>query len=116
VRLIDTPHMPHGWDAHVMYEEPTRTLFCGDLFTRFGESDATTTDNIVEVALESEQFGAPTALTPSTAPMLRGLATLDIDALALMHGPTFTGDCNKAMLGLADGYENLFEQARRKDR
>jgi flavorubredoxin len=116
VRSIDTPHMPHGWDAHVMYEEPTRTLFCGDLFTRFGESDATTTDNIVEVALESEQFGAPTALTPSTAPMLRGLATLDIDALALMHGPTFTGDCNKAMLGLADGYENLFEQARRKDR
>ena len=116
VRSIDTPHMPHGWDAHVMYEETTRTLFCGDLFTRFGESDATTTDNIVEVALESEQFGAPTALTPSTAPMLRGLATLDIDALALMHGPTFTGDCNKAMLGLADGYENLFEQARRKDR
>ena len=116
VRSIDTPHIPHGWDAHVMYEEPTRTLFCGDLFTRFGESDATTTDNIVEVALESEQFGAPTALTPSTAPMLRGLATLDIDALALMHGPTFTGDCNKAMLGLADGYENLFEQARRKDR
>jgi len=116
VRSIDTPHMPHGWDAHVMYEEPTRTLFCGDLFTRFGESDATTTDNIVEVALESEQFGAPTALTPSTAPMLRGLATLDIDALALMDGPTFTGDCNKAMLGLADGYENLFEQARRKER
>ena len=116
VRSIDTPHMPHGWDAHVLYEETTRTLFCGDLFTRFGDSDATTTDDIVEVALESEQFGAPTALTPSTAPMLRGLAALDIDALGLMHGPTFTGDCNKALLGLADGYEDLFQQARAKDR
>lgn len=116
VRSIDTPHMPHGWDAHLMHEETTRTLFCGDLFTRFGESDATTTDDIVEVAIESEQFGAPTALTPSTAPMLRGLAALDVDVLALMHGPTFTGDCNKAMLGLADGYENLFEQAGAKDR
>ena len=33
VRNIDTPHVPHGWDAHVLYEETTGTLFCGDLFT-----------------------------------------------------------------------------------
>ena len=64
VRNIDTPHIPHGWDAHVLYEETTRTLFCGDLFTRFGESAATTTDDIVEAALAAEEFGAPTALTP----------------------------------------------------
>ena len=115
VRNIDTPHVPHGWDAHVLYEEHTRTLFCGDLFTRFGENDPTTTDDIVEAALAAEQFGAPTALTPSTAPLLRSLATLDIDALALMHGPTYQGDCNKALLGLADGYQALFEQARVKE-
>ena len=64
VRNIDTPHVPHGWDAHVLYEETTGTLFCGDLFTRYGERHATTTDDIVEAALEAEQFGGPTALTP----------------------------------------------------
>jgi hypothetical protein len=33
VRYIDTPHIPHGWDAGVLYEETSRTLLCGDLFT-----------------------------------------------------------------------------------
>src|SRR5258705_1900876 len=33
-RYIDTPHVPHGWDAGVMFEETTGTLLCGDLFTR----------------------------------------------------------------------------------
>lgn len=112
VRNIDTPHIPHGWDAHVMFEETTGTLLCGDLFTAFGEAPATTTADIVEAAISSEQFGGPTALTVRTAPMLQTLAALDVNALALMHGPTFTGDCNKALLGLADGYATLFDQAR----
>jgi flavorubredoxin len=112
VRNIDTPHIPHGWDAHVMYEETTRTLFCGDLFTRFGESAPTTTDDIVEAALESENFGAPTALTPTTGPMIRRLAELDIDTIALMHGPSFQGDCTKALLELGDGYAHMLEEAR----
>ena len=37
VRFIDTPHIPHGWDAGVLYEESTRTLMCGDLFTQLGD-------------------------------------------------------------------------------
>jgi flavorubredoxin len=111
VRNIDTPHIPHGWDAHVLYEETTGTLFCGDLFTAFGDAPATTTEDIVEAAIVGEQFGAPTALTPRTAPMIRELARLDVRALALMHGPTYVGDCNKALLGLADGYDNLFTEA-----
>ena len=47
VRHIDTPHVPHGWDARVLYEETTQTLLCGDLFTRLGESPAVTDDDIV---------------------------------------------------------------------
>jgi flavorubredoxin len=111
VRNIDTPHVPHGWDAHVLYEETTRTLFCGDLFTRFGESDATTTDDVVEVALAAESFGGPTALTATTASTIRQLAQLDIDTLALMHGPAFRGDCNQALRDLADGYANMYAAA-----
>jgi flavorubredoxin len=111
VRNIDTPHIPHGWDAHVVYEETTRTLFCGDLFTRFGESTATTADDIVEASLAMEEFGAPTALTPSTAPTIRRLADLDITTLALMHGPAYTGDCTKALLELADGYAHMLTAA-----
>jgi len=33
VRHIDTPHVPHCWDARVLFEETTGTLFCGDLLS-----------------------------------------------------------------------------------
>lgn len=111
VRNVDTPHVPHGWDAHVLFEEVTGTLFCGDLFTRFGESAATTDNDIVGAALESEAFGAPTALTPSTAPLIRSLAALKPNVLGLMHGPSYTGDCSKALDELADGYAEMFAAA-----
>ncbi len=111
VRNIDTPHIPHGWDAHVLYEEVTGTLLSGDLFARFGESVPTTTDDIVEAALASEDFGAPTALTPTTAPTIRQLAELDVRAIALMHGPTFVGKCSEALRGLADEYAQMFTDA-----
>ena len=33
VRHIDTPHVPHAWEARVLFEESTRTLLCGDLLS-----------------------------------------------------------------------------------
>src|SRR5258707_4478517 len=36
VRWIDTPHVPHGWDAGILFEETTATLLCGDLFSHVG--------------------------------------------------------------------------------
>jgi flavorubredoxin len=111
VRNIDTPHIPHGWDAHVLFEETTGTLFCGDLFTRFGESEPNTNEDLVEAALDGEQFGAPTALTPSTAPTIRRLSELGVTTLALMHGPSYSGDCAKQLLGLADGYDAMLREA-----
>src|SRR3954447_17080556 len=111
VRNIDTPHVPHGWDAHVLFEETTGTLFCGDLFTRFGENAPLTTDDLVEVALEGEQFGAPTALTPSTAPRIRAMADLGVQTLALMHGPSYNGDCGTQLVGLAEGYDAMLHAA-----
>ena len=33
VRWLDTPHVPHNWDAGLIFEETTGTLFSSDLFT-----------------------------------------------------------------------------------
>src|SRR5262245_57257719 len=49
-RYLDTPHVPHGWEAGLMYEETTGTLLCGDLFTQYGECNATTESDIVGAA------------------------------------------------------------------
>ena len=71
VRNIDTPHVPHGWDAHVLYEETTGTLFCGDLFTHFGDGPALTTGDLLDAAAQAEDVFGATCLTPHTAPTIR---------------------------------------------
>ena len=30
-RFVPTPHLPHGWDAGVLFEETERVLLCSDL-------------------------------------------------------------------------------------
>src|SRR5204863_9096416 len=36
LRWVDTPHVPHGWDAGLLFEATTATLVCGDLFSQVG--------------------------------------------------------------------------------
>ena len=105
VRGIDTPHVPHGWDAHVLFEETTGTLLCGDLFTHLGDGPALTGNDVLDAAAMAEDVFGATALTPNTAPTMRALAELQPTTLAIMHGSSYTGDASGALLALADLYE-----------
>ncbi len=105
VRFIDTPHTPHGWDAGVMYEESTGTLLCGDLFTQLGDERTTTDGDIVGPAVAAEDIFRYSALNPAMGTTIRGLADLAPRTLALMHGPSFTGDGAGALSALADDYD-----------
>jgi flavorubredoxin len=102
IRWIDTPHLPHAWEAGIIYDETTRTLFCGDLFTRTGAYAPNSTDDIVGPAVAAEDMFHAMSLAPDSSARLRRLAELDIATLALMHGPAFTGDSRAALLDLAD--------------
>jgi len=105
LRQISTPHVPHAWEAQVLFDESTGTLLCGDLFTRVGNDAALVHDtDMVSPALAAEDMFHDTCLTPSTAPTMRSLADLAPRTLALMHGPSFTGDCAGALRDLADSY------------
>jgi flavorubredoxin len=104
VRYIDTPHVPHGWDAGVIFEETTGTLFCGDLFTHIGDGPALTASDIVGPSLEAEDVFHYTSLGPATSPTIRELARLAPRTLALMHGSSFCGDAPAALHALADQY------------
>jgi flavorubredoxin len=103
LRWIDTPHVPHAWEAGVLFCEATGTLFCGDLFTRWGAYEATTDDDIVGPALDADAQDdfASWSLRPTSGETIRRLAHLDVTTLALMHGPAFTGDCPAALRDLA---------------
>ncbi len=106
LQWFDTPHVPHAWEAGVLYDSTTKTLLCGDLFTRLGEYEPITTDDIVGPAVDAEDvLPGSLSLHPASAATVRRLAELDVDTLALMHGPAFTGDCRQALLDLADDFD-----------
>ncbi|ARZ71978.1 beta-lactamase [Streptomyces albireticuli] len=114
VRYLATPHVPHGWDAGLLFEETTGTLLCGDLFTRVGDAPALTESEIVGPALAAEDVFGASCLTADTAPTMRRLAGLAPAALGLMHGPSYTGDCPQALRDLADAYEVRFTASQRR--
>jgi flavorubredoxin len=106
LRWIDTPHVPHCWEAGLLYDETTRTLLCGDLFSQMGSFAASSSADIVGPAIAAEdEFPGSSSLSPTSGATIRRLAALDIDTLALMHGPAYTGDCRAALLDLADDFD-----------
>ena len=102
VRYIDTPHVPHGWEAGVFYEEAEGTLFCGDLLTHTGDPAALTENDVAGAAIAAEAAFRAMTLTPGTARMVRELAALTPTTLALMHGASFRGDAAGQLTALAD--------------
>jgi flavorubredoxin len=106
VRCIETPHVPHGWDAGVLFEETTATLLGGDLFTHFGDGPALTVADITGPAEQAEDMLAYTCLTPSTPATIERLAALAPRTLALMHGSSYSGDCAAALRALAASHRD----------
>ena len=109
VRYIDTPHTPHGWDAGLIFEETTRTLLCGDLFTQTGRTAALTESDIVGPASEAEDLFRFSSLHPEMSATIRGLAALNATTLGLMHGPAFAGNTAAALEALAADYDRRTE-------
>ena len=100
IRFLYTPHVPHGWEAGLIFEEETKTLFCGDLFTHAGPAPALTDGDIVGPALAAEQMFHAMCMGPDTRSQIERLAGLAPSTLALMHGSSFSGDCSASLLEL----------------
>ena len=106
-RFLQTPHVPHCWEASLLFEETEGTLLCSDLFTHGGDVAPSTESDVVGpfrqglvADLEGPMAGAY-PYTPQTDATLRRLAELRPKTLALMHGSTFVGDGRTALLDLA---------------
>ena len=46
--------MPHGWEARLLFDETTKTLFCGDLFSQLGQGPPLTSNDVLAAASEAE--------------------------------------------------------------
>jgi len=105
VRHLDTPHVPHGWEARVLFEETTGTLLCGDLSSQMGGREPLSNGDVVEAAIEAEDTFRSSSLAPTTGAVIRQLAALRPTTLAIMHGSSFAGDGGQVLSDLADAYE-----------
>jgi flavorubredoxin len=106
-RFIQTPHVPHAWDAGHLFEENSRTLFCSDLFHQNGEVEAVTNSDIVSrfketlIKYQEGPFANYLPYTTKTEKILVRLAELKPKTIAPMHGSTYVGDGESATLDLA---------------
>jgi flavorubredoxin len=103
IRYLATPHVPHGWDAGLMFEESGGTLLCSDLLGSVGDGPALTEADVVGPALAAEDMFHSMSVTPRTVVTLRRLAALRPKTLAIMHGASYAGDGAAALGALADG-------------
>jgi flavorubredoxin len=106
-RFLSTPHVPHCWEAGLLFEETQRTLLCSDLFHQNGDVEATTQSDVVgrsrQVLVEYQQGPLANYLPYSTLtdPTLKRLAELQPKTLATMHGSAYVGDGARALRDLA---------------
>jgi flavorubredoxin len=103
VQWFDTPHVPHGWEAGLLRDTTTDTLFCGDLFTQGGAGTVALTEG--DILGPSEAFRRAMdyfAHAPQTAATLARLAQTRPRTLACMHGSAWRGDGGALLRHLAE--------------
>lgn len=107
LRFLFTPHVPHGWDAGVFFEEAGALLLCSDLFFHPGDPEPLAGDEVLARAQDSilQNLNGPLAkdmpYTPYTDDTLRRIAELNPRTMAVMHGSSFQGNGAAAIEGLA---------------
>jgi flavorubredoxin len=118
LRFCQTPHLPHGWDAGVLFEETQKTLLCSDLFHQTGDVEPLTTEDVVgrsHRAMQEYQAGVLAdyvPYTPLTGRNLRKLAALEPRTLAIMHGSSYQGNGARALRELEDAFRQVFGKDR----
>jgi flavorubredoxin len=113
-RFVSSPHIPHGWDAGLLFEETEKVLLCSDLFHHFGNVEPLTQADLVGrtraamAILSRGPLAGYMPYTPKTQGVLRQLAELHPRTLAVMHGSSFSGDCFQALTDLGAVIQNAF--------
>lgn len=114
-RYLSTPHLPHGWDAGSLFEEKNSTLFCSDLFHQIGNVEPLTDSDDILVrtknAITEYQAGPLMDYLPYTANtrrLLQTLADLKPETMAIMHGSSYSGNCDKLLNDLDPVLKEVF--------
>ena len=114
LQFLRTPHLPHGWDAGLFFEEVDQTLLCSDLFMQHGNPEPLIDSGIIDLARnamimnQASPFANDLPYTPYTYQLLQKLANLAPKTLAIMHGSSFQGNGQKAIADLAMACKEIY--------
>jgi len=115
-RLLHTPHVPHCWEAGLLFEEEHRTLFSSDLFHQNGDVEPLTESDVMGrvrktlVDYQAGPFANYMPYTQHTGRTLHRLADLKPKTIAAMHGSAFAGDGGRALRDLAEVMREVLAQ------
>lgn len=105
-RFVQTPHLPHCWEAGLLFEETNRTLFSSDLFHQNGDVEARTEADVIGrvrdtlTAYQASPLADYMQYSPLTERNFQKLIALEPATVAAMHGSTFAGDGTQALRDL----------------
>jgi len=113
-RFLQTPHVPHCWEAGLLFDTTTRTLFASDILHQNGDVEALTTDSVtdrVRQTLIDFQAGPLAGYLPYSDTFdatVRRVAAVKPGTVATMHGSVYQGDGETAILEYADVLKEVF--------
>ena len=106
-RFVQTPHVPHCWEAGLLFEETKGMLLCSDLFHQGGDVEPLTDADVIDRARKTlvDYQASPLAnympYTKHTDGIMQKLAALSPRTIAPMHGSAFGGNGAQALRDLA---------------
>lgn len=113
-QFLATPHVPHNWEAGLLYDKTADVLFSSDVMHQNGDVPALTSDSVTDRVRQSmlEMQASPLAhylpYTPKTDATFKRIAALKPKTVASMHGSIYTGDGEKAILEYAEAVKDVF--------
>ncbi len=113
-RFLQTPHVPHCWEAGLLFDTTSEVLFCSDILHQNGDVEPLTTEDVLDrvrttlVEYQASPLANYLPYTPLTAPTLTRLMELRPRRLATMHGSVFEGDGARVLSGYAEILREVF--------
>ncbi|QYO65615.1 MBL fold metallo-hydrolase [Leptolyngbya sp. 7M] len=106
-RFLATPHVPHNWEAGLLYELTAGVLFSSDILHQNGDVEPLTFNSVTDRTYETlnEMQAGPLAgylpYSVDTDETLRRIAELKPKTIATMHGSVYSGNGENAILEYA---------------
>lgn len=113
-RFLATPHVPHNWEAGLLFDTTSELLFASDILHQNGDVAAVTSDSVTDrvrnamLDMQASPLADYLPYTPKTDATLKRVAALKPTTVASMHGSIYTGDGEKAILEYAEALKEVF--------